>query len=415
MQSAGKPPTARRQAELHQAAASLQRLADRRSAQPSRSPAGIREDLVHLRRAIDVLELEFSACASELADCDEEEWEGAPSASSWISDECRTTGTAAWNAVVVGAHSDALAASTEALRNGQIGFAHLTRIAQARQWAAESGCADSIDEAFLLRRAEEETVAQLQRDCAHLRHVLDPRRFLREQLLQREERFLELKGCEGGGLFLRGYLDVEGGASLKTALEPLARPLPDDERSRERRLADSLVDLSAMVLDSGALPQHGGRRPHLQVTVSLPTMEGQLASPAAELELGGAIAAETARRLGCDAAVRRIIFGPGSQILDAGRATRVPHAATRSAVLARDRGCVWPGCGRPASWGEVHHLRHWSHGGSTDPHNLVVICRAHHFRLHEGGWHLVPSRGGFLAVAPVPSDLAPPQSRAPDP
>lgn len=415
MQGPREYPTPDRQAELRGAMATLQRLAERRTAEPARTPGCIREDLVLMRRTIDALELEFAACAAELNACDEEEWQGAPSASSWISDVCRTTGTAAWNAVVVGAHSAALAASAVALRTGEIGFAHFSRIAQTRQWAEESGCADSVDETFLLRRAREESVAQLQRDCAHLRHALDPRRFLREQRFQREERFLELKGCEGGGLFLRGYLDVDGGVTLRTALEPLARPLPDDERSRERRLADSLVDLSAMILDSGALPQHGGQRPHLQVTVSLPTLQGEPGTPAGELELGGAIPAETARRLGCDAAVRRIIFGPESQILDAGRALRVPHPATRCAVVARDRGCVWPGCGRPASWGEVHHLRHWSHGGTTDLHNLVVLCRSHHWRVHEGGWHLVPSQTGLLAVAPVPNDLALPQSRAPDP
>lgn len=415
MQRSGESPTIARQAAFEAAVARLRRLAERRRSEGAREPGVIREDLVLLRRGIDALELEFSACAAELEACGEEEWQGAPSASSWISDECRTTGSAAWNAVVVGAHANALGASTAALRNGDIGFASLARIAQTRQWAEESGCAASLDEAFLLRRARDATVAQLQRDCAHLRHALDPRRFLREQRLQREERFLELRSCEGGGLFLRGYLDIEGGVTLRTALAPLARPLSDEERSRERRLADSLVDLAAMALDGGALPQHGGQRPHLQVTVSLPTMQGEPRSPAGELELGGAIPAETARRLGCDASVRRIIFGPQSQILDAGRATRVPPSATRSAVLARDRGCVWPGCARPASWGQVHHLRHWSHGGSTDLHNLVVVCRAHHWRLHEAGWKLIPSEGGFLAVAPVPNDLALPENRAPDP
>jgi hypothetical protein len=415
MQSVGAGSAADRQAELQGVLCSLGELVERRSAEDERQPALVRRDLVTLQHLIDELQLELSACAAELAACDEDEWEGSPSACSWIKDECHTTGSAAWRAVVVGSHAPRLQESVQALRDGRIGFAHLIRIAQTTQWAEESGCAEAVDEAFLLRRASKETVAQLERDCAHLRHSLDPRRFLREQRLQREERFLELKGCEGGGLFLRGYLDIEGGATLKTALEPLARPLPDDERSRERRLADSLVDLSAMALDGGSLPQQNGQRPHLQVTVSLPTMQREAGSPAADLEMGGAIAAETARRLGCDAAVRRIIFGPDSQILDAGRATRVPHAATRSAVLARDRGCVWPGCGRPTSWGEIHHHRHWADGGRTDLDNLVVICRAHHWRVHEAGWRLVPSEGGFLAIAPVPDDLAPPRMRAPDP
>src|ERR1019366_747928 len=74
----------------------------------------------------------------------------------------------------------------------------------------------------------------------------------------------------------------------------------------------------------------------------------------------------------------------------------------RRAVQVRDRGCVWPGCHRPASWGEVHHLRHWAQGGSTDLDNLVTICRAHHWKVHEGGWRLIRSDEGMVVLPPVP-------------
>jgi hypothetical protein len=198
---------------------------------------------------------------------------------------------------------------------------------------------------------------ELRRDCAHFRHAADPRRFLTEQVEQVEARFLELKTVEGGALFLRGFLDSEAGATLRTALEPLARPCGEgDGRSRERRFADALVELAGHALDAGVLPQHSGQRPHLQVTAALATVQGRQGAPAAELDLGGPIAAETARRLGCDAAVTRVVFGADSAVMDVGRATRVPATATRRAVQARDRGCVWPGCRRPASWGEVQHL-----------------------------------------------------------
>ena len=296
-----------------------------------------------------------------------------------------------------------------------VSIGQLSLIARTADWLGQAG-SDGVDEGFLLRRAREGSVAQLRRDCAHLRHAGDPRRFLAEQVDQVEARFLELTATEGGGLWLRGYLDSEARATLRTTLEPLARPQGEgDPRSRERRFADGLVELCGHALDRGVLPQHSGQRPHLQVTVALDTLEGAEGSPAAELELGGPIAAETARRLGCDAQVSRVVFGPDSAVLDVGRATRVPQAATRRALLARDRGCVWPACGRPASWGEIHHLHHWARGGPTDLDNLVTICRAHHFRIHEGGWRLLRTDQGFVAVAPVPTDLRPPRARAPDP
>ncbi|HYA00677.1 MAG TPA: HNH endonuclease signature motif containing protein [Candidatus Binatia bacterium] len=58
-------------------------------------------------------------------------------------------------------------------------------------------------------------------------------------------------------------------------------------------------------------------------------------------------------------------------MVDVGRTRRVPGAATRRALLARDAGCVWPGCDRPVTLTEAHHLTHWARGGSTDLANLV--------------------------------------------
>jgi hypothetical protein len=55
-------------------------------------------------------------------------------------------------------------------------------------------------------------------------------------------------------------------------------------------------------------------------------------------------------QLSCDATISRIVFGPGSEILDVGRKTRVIPAGLRRAVIARDRHCVRRGCGRSAKW-----------------------------------------------------------------
>jgi hypothetical protein len=74
--------------------------------------------------------------------------------------------------------------------------------------------------------------------------------------------------------------------------------------------------------------------------------------------------------------------------LEVGRATRVVSAAQRTALAVRDGGCRSPGCDRPPAWCEAHHLRHWLHGGATDLGNLVLLCRAHHRAVHEGGHHL---------------------------
>jgi HNH endonuclease len=66
----------------------------------------------------------------------------------------------------------------------------------------------------------------------------------------------------------------------------------------------------------------------------------------------------------------------------------------------RDGGCAVPGCDRPLAWCEAHHLRHWLHGGATDLANLVLLCRAHHRAVHEGGWRLHRRRDGALTASP---------------
>jgi len=82
--------------------------------------------------------------------------------------------------------------------------------------------------------------------------------------------------------------------------------------------------------------------------------------------------------------------GAPTQPLEVGRATRVVSAAQRAALAVRDGGCRFPGCDRPPAWCEAHHLRHWLHGGATDLANLVLLCRAHHRAVHEGGQRLHP-------------------------
>jgi hypothetical protein len=71
-------------------------------------------------------------------------------------------------------------------------------------------------------------------------------------------------------------------------------------------------------------------------------------------------------------------------------------------LTARDRGCVFPGCGRPPEWTDGHHIRHWIHGGPTTLENLALLCRRHHRLVHEGGWQLVRRDKTWTALAPLP-------------
>jgi hypothetical protein len=377
------------------------------------TPEQLGQELIRIRHLCDLLELEFSAVAADFAATEEYERLGSVSPVAWIRHECRMSARAATDAVSVGEQADALPASVDAVTDGRIGFAHLAVLAGCAGAIRGSSTAGDFDEAPLLARALEHSVSRFRHDCAHARHAADAREFLREQVDAVEARSLELQRCDGG-VVLRGFLDAVGGATLRTALEPLARRAgADDDRLRDRRLADALVELAAHSLGTACGSGRPGQGTHLQVTASLETVRGLVGASAGELGFAGPIPAATVQRLACDASIARVVLGPDSAVLDVGRARRLPSGATRRALQVRDRGCAWPGCDRPASWTAAHHLHHWAQGGATDLSNLVLLCHRHHWLIHEGGWQLIREQdGGLATIPPIPEYLQ--SARAPD-
>ncbi len=119
-----------------------------------------------------------------------------------------------------------------------------------------------------------------------------------------------------------------------------------------------------------------------------------LREDAAFLEDGTPLSPETTRRLGCDGWLMAAIVDSAGALLDIGRRSRVVPAALRRALIVRDGGCAFTGCGRPARWCHAHHIRHWAHGGPTALSNLVLLCAHHHQVVHHDGWtvHLGPDR-----------------------
>src|SRR5439155_1652849 len=123
--------------------------------------------------------------------------------------------------------------------------------------------------------------------------------------------------------------------------------------------------------------------PHLTVRLDLEALQGR-AGRSCELDDGGGITPEAARRLACDAQVVRVITRGRSEPLDVGRRTPVVPASLRRALTVRDGGCTFPGCDRPPSWCDAHHVRCWADGGETKLGNLALLCRRHHGVTHEG-------------------------------
>lgn len=204
---------------------------------------------------------------------------------------------------------------------------------------------------------------------------------------------------DGDGGILKGtFEDAALFDAIAAAIDAQAKPrTADDNRSAPQRQAEALAEVCGYVLDHGDLPETGGKRPHLNVLIRLEDLEARCRS--AMLDFGGGLRPESLRMLACDCAVVPIVMDGRGQPLDVGRITRTIPDGLRRAVAARDLGCAHPGCNRPPSWCEVHHVRAWEDGGETKLSNCVMLCKIHHRLLHHSEW-LVRIRDGLPEFIP---------------
>ena len=366
------------------------------------------DDIQELRRHINGCEAE---CTRRLRRFDKGGGYAATAAltaKAWLRWKCNFSPSAAADRVAVSRELERLPQATEAFADGDFSYAHAAMIARTAEKLG--GKMESNAETILVAAAKELDLARLHVVAIKLRHFMDPGSVREEANESHERRFLSLSQTLDGVFYLNGRLDAEGGATLQTALNALSGPpTPDDKRTPRQRRADSLVELAHQKLDSGTLPEVGGQRPHLAVTVSMATLANQPGSPAADLEWAQPIPAETARRLACDAAVTPIFLGSESNQPRADQTTRLISGSQRKALVVRDKGCRFPGCDRPADWTDAHHIKHWADGGETVMDNLVLLCRRHHRMVHEEGWQLVITEvGEIVAIHPCLIEAVPP-------
>jgi hypothetical protein len=346
------------------------------------------------------LQLQAAQLAAQFATTEEYDEQGSATPIDWIRFNCHLTTNAAADLIAVGKNLHRMPESIQAVCRGEIGFAHVKAMARTA-----NAVGNKFDEAMLLEKARENSAGKFYYICNHFRHAADRQGFEAEQTELVENRKLWISTCEDGTVLLGGTFDPEGGAAILTKLDPLARKSgAHDDRSREKRFGDALVELA-----SG-----GGSQAQLQVTASLETLRGLPGAAAADLEFSSLpISAKTVERLACDASITRIVLGSESMVIDVGRAKRTVSGPARKALNVRDEHCTWPNCERPASWCSGHHLKHWVHGGTNAPPNLTLLCYRHHWMVHEGNWQIVRGDDGRMLTIPPTVTFGPP-ARGPD-
>jgi hypothetical protein len=290
-----------------------------------------------------------------------------------------------------------------AFAKGDLGFQHVAVLARTAEHVGAA--AIRKEEGKLLRAAQTMDPGQFTTIARNFEHQVDAAGALAEANHAYQRRYFHISEPQDGLVRLDGVLDAEGGATLRTALQRFMKPIKDDTRNYGQRSADALVELGWQG-GSGSKRDGAGPRPQLIIRASLDTLTGIPGAPAGELEGGGTVPAETVQRYACDSAITRIT-GQGELEHELNHASRTLTASTRRALEARDRHCVFPGCTRPTSWCDGHHLVWWTRGGATALPNLALLCRPHHRMVHEEGWKLDRNKDGRFAAIPPPRPVMP--------
>jgi hypothetical protein len=313
------------------------------------------------------------------------EW-GVKSLAHWLNWKCGIGLGAAREKVRVARALEKLPRVAAAMAEGRISYfkaREMTRVA------------DADNEAYLLNIALCGTASHVEQTVRGYRRAMDAAELGREAVQQRDQ-CLWLFTDADGSMVIRGRVPAEVGALFRRALEAAENSLPipknvpagtsldGDElhRSRKRRV-EALAVLAETFLATGPRDLSGADRQHVVVHVDDSTFRHSHAGRC-EIEHGPSIAAETARRLACDASMVRVIENGQGEPLDVGRRTRTIPPGIRRALNVRDKGCRFPGCAFKR-YVDGHHVKHWADGGETKLSNLITLCRFHHRLVHEGG------------------------------
>jgi hypothetical protein len=353
--------------------------------------ARLEEDFAELQRSGELLEVERLRRLAEIERRATFQRDGHLSAASWLASEFKVGWGAARDQVRTARALEEMPETRKALEEGEVSMSAAKVLVQARDSDPDE-FRDS--EKQLVDAARIHSTNDLQRVAQYWRQAVEREQALESDQKVRARRRLHASVSFLGMVRLDGELDPETGETLLTALravldaESKASRTSDDRTPAQRR-ADALGEICRQWLDSGQRPRVGGERPHVTVMVGVDALRdvaaGDVPGGASELDHVGPVVPETARRLACDASIRRVVMAGRSEPLDLGRRTPVIPPGMRRAVIVSDRHCRFPGCDRPQAWCDVHHVVHWAEGGPTSFQNLLLLCHRHHGMVHPPG------------------------------
>jgi hypothetical protein len=290
-----------------------------------------------------------------------------------------------------------LPAAAVARAAGLISAAHVSVIIRAIQKLPTTLPVSKVSaaEEFLVEQARVFDPSVLAGIARRLLDTLDPDGRLVDEAYQQRHRHLSLAPAGDGMHRLTADLDPETAALAMTVLHSLAAPKSNtdadrraagdrDERTSGQRLHDAFRSVLKLALRSGQLPRSGGVP--ATVLISMTGEQFQTRTGLAATSFGQTLSVDQALRIAGEASIAWVVHDSQGGILNYGTTQRLASPKQTLALIARDKGCAFPGCTSPPEWTERHHVIPWRLGGRTDLNNLCLLCDYHHDRIDTGGW-----------------------------
>jgi hypothetical protein len=284
---------------------------------------------------------------------------GVLSPAQWLAWKAGISPERAKDIVRVARHRSSFPTLIELFDQGQLSLEQVAVAVKAPAWAE----ADIGDYARIA------TVSQLKRKIRDSEFAGDPDESASPPVEPKDR--VSFGATRNGRWRLNANLDVAAGSRIEAALTE-AKDSLFEQHDEPATWPEVLVEVAERSLDAVASDSRRDRYRtwlHLDVTNGATTTTDGWRIPMAVRD-----------HLTCDGIVQPVWERDGVPF-SAGRSQRVVPERTRRAILRRDRGCRVPGCTHDRII-EIHHIIHWTNGGSTDTWNLVALC-PHHHRLHH--------------------------------